>query len=225
MPSFDTYKKMLGSHTDGQARKIQSDQIIENSWYEDIASKEIYMFDYYHDEEPLKYYNFNPEKWQHKTKIDIKFIINSYNSESKDIVGKHIMFKPSFRWQNENSLSYYQDYFVDRYEAEFPIGMFLAIQDEKGVYRKWLVTEIANALDLQFPTWYILPCDHIFQWVHKDKLYQMCGVSRNQNSYIMRFIWETICRKFLNCWEVLRDYQQPRLCNNYEYYILCRIFA
>lgn len=182
MPSLNQYKKMLGSHTDGEARKIQSDMIIENSWYEDIASKQVYIFDYYHDEEPLIYYDLHPEKWKHKTKVDIKFIINSYNSEAKDIVGKHIMFKPSFRWQNERSLSYYKNSFVEKYEAEFPIGLFCAIQDEKGIWRKWLITEIANSLDLQFPTWYILPCDHLFQWIHKGMKYQMCGVSRSQSS-------------------------------------------
>jgi len=41
------------------------------------------------------------------------------------------------------------------------------IPDEKGVYRKWLVTERANWLGLQFPTWYILPVDYILQWVYQ----------------------------------------------------------
>ena len=36
---------------------------------------------------------------------------------------------------------------------------------------------------MQFPTYYALPCDHIFQWVHDGKKYQMAGVTRSQNSY------------------------------------------
>lgn len=184
MPSLNNYKKFLnGIQTSGEAKKVNSDMIMESTWYEDPASMQIYLFDYYHDEEPLKYYNIHPYKWKNKTLVDVKFIVNAYKSESKDITGKHIMFKPSFRWENEKSLSYYKDNYVDRFESEFPIGLYCAIKDEKGIYRKWLITEIATSLDLQFPTWYILPCDHLFQWVHEGKKYQICGVSRNQNSY------------------------------------------
>lgn len=183
MPSFMKYKQHNASLTNGEAIKRQSDMVMENTWYNDIQSKKAYIYDYYHDDEPLKYMGLSPEHSKTKTPIDIKFIINAYNSESKDVVGKHIQFKPSFNWRNEYSLSYYKDCFEDKYSSEFPIGMYLDIPDEKGIYRKWLVTEIANTYDLQFPTWYILPIDHIFQWVHEGIKYQMCGVSRSQNSY------------------------------------------
>lgn len=182
MPSYDLYKKTLGSpSTLGEFRKKQSDMIMEATWDGDIQSKVAYFYDYYHDDEPLKYYDIHPEKSKTKIPVDIKYIINAYNSENKDVVGKHIQFKPSFRWDENRNLSYYNDY-VERYESNFPIGLYCDIKDESGKYRKWMVTELANSYDLQFPTWYILPVDHVFQWIYNDKLYQMCGIGRSQNS-------------------------------------------
>lgn len=32
MPSLSTYKKINGAHTNGEQRKIQSDDIILNTW-------------------------------------------------------------------------------------------------------------------------------------------------------------------------------------------------
>lgn len=187
MPSLSQYKKQLGSHTNGEARKIQSDMLMLNTWEQDIQSKVShisYIYDYYHDDEPLIYKGMHPENSKTKCPIDLKFIVNSYNSEAKDIVGFHIQFKPFWDWHTESKLSYYKDVFEDKYEAEFPIGMYLDIwDDEIKMYRKWLITEPANTLGNQFPTWYILPIDHIFQWIHKGNKYQMCGVSRSQSSY------------------------------------------
>ena len=79
-------------------------------------------------------------------------------------------------------IEYYSD-IESKYLSEFPISLYLDIPDEKGIYRKWLCVENANWLGNQFPTWYVLPCDHIFQWVYDNKLYQMAGVGRSQNSY------------------------------------------
>lgn len=130
MPSFNTYKNRLGSYTDGQARKIESDKIMEFTWNEDIQSKKAYIYDFYHDDEPLLYKGMHPELSQTKCPIDIKFIINSYNSENKDIIGRHIQFRPSFDWHDEPMLSYYKDIFENYYKAEFPIGLFIDIFDD-----------------------------------------------------------------------------------------------
>lgn len=184
MPSLNQYKKLLGSYTDGQARKLQSDMLMEATWDEDLQSCKAYIYDYYHDDEPLLYVGMHPEQSKTKFPIDIKYIINSYNAESKDIQGKHIQFKPSFNWKEHHELDYYHEMFERNLRAEYPIGLYLDVYDNTiHQYRKWLVTEIANALDMQFPTWYILPCDQLFQWIYDNKRYQICGVGRSQNSY------------------------------------------
>lgn len=183
MPSLNNYRKILGSHTSGEAKKNQSDMIMEATWDEDVQSTVAYVYDYYHDDEPLIYRDLHPEKSRTKCRVDIKFITNAYNQESKDEVGKHIQFKPSFDWKTVTQLSYYQK-IVNKYESSYPLALYFDIYDRnEKIYRKWLCTEFANTLDNQFPTWYILPCDHLFQWVTDGIKYQMVGVSRSQNSY------------------------------------------
>lgn len=179
MPSFELYQKMLGGVTNGQARKRDSDMVMNATFWEDIGSRVAYIYDYYHDDEPLQYYPVHPENSKTKTPIDIKYLVNSYNSENKDQVGYHIQFRPG----QKNPLDYYTDVFEKKYQAEFPIGLYIDIPDEQGVYRKWLITEGANWLNPQFPSWYVLPIDHVFQWVYNRTKYQMCGVGRSQNSY------------------------------------------
>ena len=203
MLSFDDYKNGKSASTLGEVRKQQSDIIMEATWDGDIGAKKAYIYDYYHDDEPLVYYPMHPQKSNTKTMIDIKFIINAYNSENKDQVGYHIQFKPG----QKCPLDYYDSMFVKKYGSEFPIGLFIDIPDEQGVYRKWLITENANAFGLQFPTYYVLPIDYLFQWIHNNKKYQMCGVGRSQSSYnqgtwVDFNLWFT--KNLSLCWNTLR---------------------
>lgn len=180
MPDLDFYKRKSGGvKTSGQAHKRQSDNVMNSTWWNDIGAKTAYIYDYYHDDEPLIFRDLHPEKSKTKTPIDIKFIVNSYNSENKDQVGYHIQFRPG----QKCPLDYYEESLGKKYFSEFPIACYLDIQDEQGIYRKWLVTEPGNQLGLQFPTYYILPIDHVFQWIHNDTKYQMCGIGRSQSSY------------------------------------------
>lgn len=180
MPNLSFMKEKYGALTNGAAHKNASDDIMLFTWDNDIQSRVAYLYDYYHDDEPLKLVGLNSPKSKTKTAVDIKFIINAYNSESKDQVGYHIQFKP----RTGCVVDYYEDILGDgKYEAEYPIGLYCDIPDEKGVYRKWLITDKGYDLNPQFPTYYVLPCDYIFQWVNGGKKYSMAGVSRSQNSY------------------------------------------
>lgn len=179
MPSFELYKKLHTAASIGQAHKQESDMIMNVTFWNDIASKKAYIYDYYHDDEPLTYYPMNSAESKTKTEIDIKFFPNAYNSENKDQVGYHIQFRPG----QKSPLDYYEKALGKKYEASFPIACYIDIPDEQGVYRKWLVTDNANWLGNQFPTYYVLPIDHVFQWIHDGVKYQMCGVGRSQNSY------------------------------------------
>lgn len=157
----------------GDIHKQQSDMIMEATWNTDIGAKVAYLYDYYHDEQPKQFLDLEP----YGEPVDIKFMVNTYNAENKDVQGFHIQFKPS----HECALDYYHEY-VEKWGNEYPIGLYISIPDEKGKLRKWLITEAANNLGTQFPTWYVLPIDHVFQWIVNGKYYEICGVSRSQNS-------------------------------------------
>lgn len=191
MPPFSTYKKLNGGfRTDGEVRKQMSDDVIESTWDESIESKIAYVYDHYLDDEPLKYRNLNSKKSKTKIPIEVKFIVSSHNSDSKDQVSYKIQFKPSFRWEDLKSLRFYNERFEEKYHAEYPIGLWCDLPDEKGNYRKWLFTAEADWLDNQFPTWYVLPVDHTLQWIVDGKKYQHSAVTRSQNSYNSG-VWES----------------------------------
>lgn len=180
MPSLSNYRLLLHDYgnTSGEAKKIQSARIIEETWYDDIAAKHCYVYDYYHDKEPLKLCGLNPRKDKKKIPLDIKYIISSSQTYEKDPVTYHIQLKPS----QKCNVPYYEEMF-GRYNATFPVGLYIDIPDEKGVYNKWLVVDKANYYDTQFPTYQILPCNKIIQYICENKKYQIAGVLRSQNSY------------------------------------------
>lgn len=160
----------------GQALKIQSDLQMEASWFLDLQSKECYIYDYFHDSEPDLCKGLSPASDSLKTKIDAKYIVTQYPTLSKDQVEYHLMFKPS----QENPLSYYESS-LGKYGSEFPIGLYVDVPDNKGVYRKWLIC--ARDYEQQFVKYSILPCNYYFKWIYEYQKYEMWGVARIQSSY------------------------------------------
>lgn len=179
MPSLASYKHMLGSHKNGEVRKIQSDDIMDATWWEDINSRVAYLCDWYHDNEPLKLNNMNPKNDPLKIPIDVKYLQSSSQTYDKDQVTFHIQLRP----KQECNVSYYKEYFEDRYSSMFPIGLYAIIQDEKGMWNRWLIVDKANINVTQFPTFEILRCDYVFQYIIDNTKYQIPGVLRSQNSY------------------------------------------
>lgn len=199
MPSLQTARRIAnaknnGAKTIGQIYKEQSDWAMEETWDNDISSKVAYIYDYWHDDfyvdefgierslaEGMTYENTN------KTRIDIKFIIKSYQSIDKDQVDYYLMFKPSqpVRFSEDDDLYYYETNFRKRYGASFPIGLYIDIPDDRGVYHKWLIcgNEPAN----QFPKYLILPINYELMWIEKNQTQRikrrMWSVLRNQLSY------------------------------------------
>ena len=137
MPSLTTARRIANAKTNnaktiGQIYKEQSDWAMEETWDSDIQSKVAYIYDYWHDDyyideygikrslaEGMTYENTN------KTRIDIKFIIKSYQSIDKDQVDYYLMFKPSqpVRFSEGDDLYYYETNFRKRYGVSFPIGL------------------------------------------------------------------------------------------------------
>ena len=183
MPTPNMYKQKLlrkGSYA-GQSHKNQADNILENTWYEDLATRTCYLFDYYHDDEPTKLDDLTPNETI-QVPIDVKYIVNSSQSLAKDQISYHVMLKPSEEGKDE-LVPYYKEFFKDRYDATFPVGLYLLVPDAKGKYNRWLIVDRANVNDPQFPTYEILRCDKVIQYVFENVKYQIASVLRSQNSY------------------------------------------
>lgn len=164
--NLQSYKKRLASqgYSAGQVRRTNSDMILLNSWDNDIQSKKCFIYDYYHDKEG------------EKTPVDAKYIVSQYGSLSKDQVEYHILFKP----KSGCILDYYKEY-QEKYNARYPIGLYIDIPDADGVYQKWLICSSDN--EQQFVKHSILPCNYEFKWIHDGEKYSMWGVARMRNSY------------------------------------------
>ena len=203
MSVYDFYKRKMQVDTHstgknyptlGEKLKSEADQLMELTWDNDLAAKTCYIYDHFHDDfftdehgitrslaEGMTYENTN------KTKIDAKFIIKSYQSMDKDQVEYYLMFRPSqpVRFDEGDDLYYYETDFRKRYGAIFPIGLWVDLPDDRGVYHKWLIcrNEPAN----QFPKYLILPANYELMWVEKNNekriKRRMWCVLRQQMSY------------------------------------------
>ena len=189
MPSLEVYKRLLSpqGRTSGQAKKFHSDIAMEATWDNDIQSKTAYIYDYYHDDQPDRVNHMTYDENSTKTKIDIKFIVSSYGSLSKDDVDFHIIFKPSqpVEFTDGDELYYYQRDYADHYHSRFPIGMFIDIPNDRGVYEKWLI--VNSERGNQFVKYFVLPCNYKLFWIEIDgnkriKRTMWC-VKRTQSSY------------------------------------------
>lgn len=178
MPSLDNYRKMLGNKTLGQARKDVSDMIMDATFDGDINTRVCYFYDYWHDNCKTRLKDLHPEKDPDKVAITVKWRRSSAQTMDKDITDHHIQFKSS----QKMNVDYYPEFFQKRYDAIFPVGLYCDVPDEKGIYNRWLVVATANYYVSQFPTFSILPCDHIFDWIYNGKKIRMAGCLRSQNS-------------------------------------------
>lgn len=179
-----------GISVPGRARKMQSDIIMDATFTQDVQYQKAYFFDYYHTtpENRLRLEGFNPEEDPNPVPIDIKFIAHSKKTFQKDAVTMHIQFRPG----HECGVDYYKDVFEKRYQARYPVGLYVWIKGEDDIYRRWLVVAIADRDENMFPTWEVLLCDNVYRWIKNGKYYEFPGVSRSQNSQIMRTISERV---------------------------------
>lgn len=188
MPSMEAYRRKLQStgKTVGQAHKSYSDMVMEQTWNSDMQSRVCYIYDYFHDDTP----NMNKGMTYNGTlkyKIDAKFIMTQHATLAKDQVEFHVMFRPSQKvdFEVSDELYYYQTDFVEKYDAEFPVGLYIDIPDDRGVYRRWLICQ--REMGLQFIKYLILPCEYRLKWVseigNQRILRNMWGSLRSQSSY------------------------------------------
>ena len=180
MIDHSMYAQILGSKTVGRARKKQSDMIMDATWWGDIQSQVAYMYTYSHDvgDERFKLSDLHPENDANKTPIDIKFIRHESQTFSKDNVTFWLQLRPG----QECVLDYYADELGNKYESIWPVGCYLDIMAEDGKYNKWLVVNTANYWQSQFPTYQLLKCDYLLQWIFKGKKCECPCVLVSQNS-------------------------------------------
>lgn len=191
MPSLQTARRIANAKTNnaktiGQIYKEDSDFIMEETFWNDPQSKVGYIYDYMHDDQPDIKDHMTYENTI-KTRIDVKLIVKSYSSLDQDQPEFYCQFKPSqkLEFEEDDELYYFETEYRKRYGIEFPIGLYLDLPDDRGVYRKWLICE--RELANQFPKYLILPLDYQFMWIEKDgnNIYKrkMWGVNRSQKSY------------------------------------------
>ena len=181
MPSFELYQKMLGGVTDGQARKRDSDMIMEATWDEDINSTTIFLYDQAHDDQFDIEEDLDPRESKTKIPVEVKFYEIEYNSLSKDEVGQHLMFKPSFNYWE--TIPYYEETFGKPFKASFPDGMYFDALDSQGEYQRWLCVGSYRRYANQFPSYIALPVDFKARWIYQNKKMESWGALRSQSSY------------------------------------------
>lgn len=166
----------------GEIHKKDSDNIMELTWDTDIAAKTAYMYDYFHDNYLEQISGLEPQYDSNKVPVEIKFSRSASQTFEKDTVTFRIQFKPSFDY-TQTELKYYDDLYESIYDATFPIGMYIDIPDEKGVYNKWMIVNIANFYVNQFPTYEVLPINFVLKYVYNNIKCILPVVLRSQNSY------------------------------------------
>lgn len=189
MPSIKTYLQYAeATNTVGRFLKENSDFVMEETWDNDINSQVAYIYDYFHDDQPELNHGMTYENTT-KTPVDIKFIVKEKGSLSKDQPSAMIQFKPSFKVSDfieEDDFFYYEKDFHKRYNADFPVGLYCDIQDEKGVYHKWMIC-LADIQGNQFPKYFVLPCTYKLCWIERSNgkriKRKMWSVLRSQSSY------------------------------------------
>lgn len=180
MIEFKDYVNMIKAENPGRAKKIQSDNIMLNTWWQDIQSQTAYLYDMFHDvgEEHFKLNDLHPQTDMNKIAIPIKFIRHASQTYAKDPITYWLQLQPG----QECNVDYFDEMYGRRYSAIWPVSMYIDIMDESGKYNKWLVVNIANYNQNQFPTFELLRCDYKLQWIYKGKKYECPGVLQSQNS-------------------------------------------
>lgn len=196
MASLEALKNYYGSEvTIGKQIKAKSDLIMDETFDYDVTTRICYIYDYFHDDVETKNLceygtGYVPPDGSSKIPVKLKFLIKSYKSLAKDDPDYYIQFSMS-DWNKVSddpaNQTIVPDYFSEysRLGIHYPIGLYVDIPDDRGVYWRWLVVyeDVAN----QFPKFGIIKCNHQLDWVinKPDGRYKraMWGSQRTQSSY------------------------------------------
>ena len=208
MITLSDNKMLLNNGIQGKAHEAQSDMVIDATWGRNGSDKVAYIYDYFHDDQPDIAIGMTYSQYTTKTKIDIRYNLTTKAQLAKDQNESHIMFRPSVERKLSNTwpLDYYPTSFGKN--AEFPVGCYIDIPDNRNVYRKWLICD--RTFSESYVYYLILPCNYYYTWVKDDKTYGMWGVARVQNQLrhcqmsTARCNWKRYSVPYLICWKTLR---------------------
>lgn len=149
----------IGSY-EGEARRKNSQKIMDASWLRDAATKPVYVKWVDHglpvvDDDDIPVY--------------AKFNVKSYHN----ITGDEVAYLLQFRFEDMKN------------NPNIKVGSYVQIRNEMDEPEWWLIVHYDDRT--QFRQFSILKCLWVYKWVsHKDGkriVHQCLGVPRNQNSY------------------------------------------
>ena len=162
MQVLDSYKARmaaLGGY-EGEARRRNSQKIMDASWMRDAATKPVYV----------KFVNKGlPVIDDDDEVLYAKYNVKSYYS----VQGDKVEYLLQFRLDDLKN------------RTDIKTGAYVKIPNEIGSYEWWLIVAFDDRP--QFRQFYILKCDWTYRWVSrvngKRIVYECLGASRKQNSY------------------------------------------
>ena len=159
LESYKLRMAALGSY-EGEARRRNSQKIMDVSWMRDAATKPVYV----------KWVDSGlPVVDDDDIPVCAKFNVKSYHNITGDEVAYLLQFRPEDMRDNKN----------------IKVGSYVQIVNEMGEPEWWLIWHFDDRP--QFRQFSILKCTWVYKWVsHKDGkriVHQCLGVTRNQNNY------------------------------------------
>ena len=159
---LDSYKlriAALGSY-EGNARRRNSQKIMDASWMRDVATKPVYV----------KWVDFGlPNVNDDDVPVYAKFNVKSYHNITGDEVAYLLQFRPEDMRDNPN----------------IKVGSYVQIMNEMDEPEWWLIWHLDDRT--QFRQFSILKCTWVYKWISfkdgKRTVHQCLGVTRNQNNY------------------------------------------
>lgn len=174
MASLSALKNYYGAQAMiGKQIKAQADRIMDETFDLDPTTRLCYIYDYFHDDPITRDLcefgaGYVPPEGSAKIPVKLKFLIKSYKSLAKDDPDYYIQFTMS-DWnrvvedpKNQTIVpAYFDDY--KRHGIHYPVGLYVDIPDDRGIYQRWLVVyeDVAN----QFPKFGVVRCNHQLDWI------------------------------------------------------------
>lgn len=159
LDNFRLRMNSLGSY-DGEAKRRNSQQIMDASWMRDPATKPVYV----------KWVNSGlPVVDDNDVPVYAKFNVKSYHH----ITGDEIAYLLQFRLEDIKA------------NPNIRVGSYVQIKNELGEPEWWLIAHLDDRT--QFRQFSILKCTWTYKWVSKVDgkrvIYECLGAPRKQNSY------------------------------------------
>lgn len=159
---LDSYRlrmAALGSY-EGEARRRNSQKIMDASWMRDAATKPVYV----------KWVDSGlPEIDDNDVPVYAKFNVKSYHN----ITGDEVAYLLQFRQEDMKN------------NPDIKVGSYVQIRNEMDEPEWWLIAHLDDRT--QFRQFSILKCLWVYKWVAKVDgkrvIHQCLAAPRNQNSY------------------------------------------